>query len=673
MALVTARRLPLLVDVQLAAARAIFHCSGSWNIPDQHKRVAVFPAAAQTCVYHYSNSSVGEQASAVSSQPSASPSISVSSPQSPPVPFAASHASASAAASQPTLDFHDVRSIFSHRSTADLLRAYLVLKACSVNALVRNAGSLVNTSRSILGDRITFAVIRHTFFKQFCAGEDEQSMVPTMDMLRANGIRAIIDYAAEDDVEPGNDSSKQQQSATPPSGNEAGDGKPSSTASTTEGAGATSAFRSTYGVVGRTYSYENELTCDKHVGVFLRAIDAAAQLPQPGFAAIKVTALGNPQLLERMSTALLEIRGLFQEGDSNGDGHVDSDEFGRLYMKLFPHSSADTVNRAFQTLDIEGQGRVDIITWVNRIHLQDMPAMVDRVKRHGTQNELSDDLVRSALTDEEVGLADAMLGRVRRLADSAAQKAVKLMIDAEHTYFQPAIDHTVKQLSLEYNGTTPIIFNTYQCYLKQSHVLLLEDMERARREGYVFAAKLVRGAYLELERKRAAEQGYPSPVWDTIQETHVNYDRSVVAVLADVKTHKAEVMVASHNEDSIELTVRAMAKHGLPPSGSGVYFGQLLGMADNLTFTLGQKGYEAFKYVPYGPIQLVLPYLIRRAQENSAIMGAGVAKQMSLLRTELHRRWREQGIRGLWEHRVATDTASSSSSSSYTRSHHVQA
>lgn len=231
----------------------------------------------------------------------------------------------------------------------------------------------------------------------------------------------------------------------------------------------------------------------------------------------------------------------------------------------------------------------------------------------------------------------------------------------------------MKQLSLEYNGTTPIIFNTYQCYLKQSHVLLLEDMERARREGYVFAAKLVRGAYLELERKRAAEQGYPSPVWDTIQETHVNYDRSVVAVLADVKTHKAEVMVASHNEDSIELTVRAMAKHGLPPSGSGVYFGQLLGMADNLTFTLGQKGYEAFKYVPYGPIQLVLPYLIRRAQENSAIMGAGVAKQMSLLRTELHRRWREQGIRGLWEHRVATDTASSSSSSSYTRSHHVQA
>jgi proline dehydrogenase len=97
-------------------------------------------------------------------------------------------------------------------------------------------------------------------------------------------------------------------------------------------------------------------------------------------------------------------------------------------------------------------------------------------------------------------------------------------------------------------------------------------------------------------------------------------------------------MVASHNQKSIEHTVAGLAARNLPSKGSGVYFGQLLGMADNLTFTLGQHGYEAFKYVPYGPIELVMPYLVRRAQENSAIMGAGVDRQIKMVRQEIWRR-----------------------------------
>lgn len=528
---------------------------------------------------------------------------------------------------------------------------YVVLKACSITPLVKNAEALVRASRRVLGDGFTFGLMRHTFMKQFCAGEKEEDLWPTINLLRANGIGTIIDYAAEDDVEA---------AAKPGSKSSPADQQPTTAAAATDGSGSTHADAAAAGgaaaavlgatqlpgavAVSRTYSYEDEATCDKHVGIFLQAIATGAKLPGQGFAAIKVTALGNPMLLERMSAALLEIRSLFREADRDGDGFVDRAEFEALYRQLFPAASQEAMGRAFAALDLEGAGRVDIISWSHRIHLADMPGMVARIKKQGTRTRLSDSLVAAALTQEEVALAQALLGRVAKLAAAAVGTNVKLMIDAEHTYFQPAIDHTTHVLSLSYNRASPIIFSTYQAYLKGSYERMAEDMERARREGYVFAAKLVRGAYVQLERKRAAAMGYESPIWDTIEDTHSNYNKCLEAVLDQVAEHKAEVMVASHNQASIERTVSGMAARGLSSSGCGVYFGQLLGMADNLSFTLGQHGYEAFKYVPYGPIELVMPYLMRRAHENSAMTkGPGIGKELAMLRTELWRRLSHPG------------------------------
>lgn len=164
--------------------------------------------------------------------------------------------------------------------------------------------------------------------KQFCAGEDEDDIMPTINMLRENGIRAIIDYAAEDDS-PAAAAAPKAQHSTPQQQQQA----PSTASAATEGTGSSSGSVSTDAAaagagtwepapnlvaVGRQYSYENEATCDKHVEVFLKAIDTVAKLPDQGFAAIKVTALGNPQLLERMSAALVEIRSLFREADTDG-------------------------------------------------------------------------------------------------------------------------------------------------------------------------------------------------------------------------------------------------------------------------------------------------------------------------------------------------------------------
>ena len=139
-----------------------------------------------------------------------------------------------------------------------------------------------------------------------------------------------------------------------------------------------------------------------------------------------------------------------------------------------------------------------------------------------------------------------------------------------------------------------------------------------------------------LERQRALDLGLPSPIWDTKAETDAAYDAAVASLLPLVGERRAEFMVASHNQVSLEAAVAGMAAAGLPPSAP-VYFGQLLGMADHLTFTLGGHGYGAYKYVPFGSVGEVMPYLIRRAQENSDVLG-GVAAETGMLRAELRRR-----------------------------------
>lgn len=535
----------------------------------------------------------------------------------------ASFSSAAGAAAEiptPQLNFNDYSAVFGQRSTAALLRSYLVLAACGIRPLVTHANGLINLGRSVMGDRITLGAIKHTFFSHFCAGESELELGPTMELLRRNGIGAILDFAAEDDVQP---AAVQRDGASGGGGN-SGTAAPAPAAA---------------GVVARTYDYASEQMCDHHVGIFLNAIDTVGRLPGRGFAAIKATALGNPKLLERMSVALTEIRDLFRQADTDGSGFVDVAEFQSMYGSLFPHAPPEEANRLFAAFDKQGSGKVDYISWCQALQLAEMPRIAERLKKRGTFHAVQRDFVRRALEEGEVQLVGAMMGRVRQLADAAARQNVALMVDAEHTYFQPAIDHTVKELMRTYNtGDRPIIFNTYQCYLKDSRERLLGDIARAQREGYRFACKLVRGAYLQLERARATKEGYPSPVWDTLQQTHDNYNACLELVLREVKHSGAELMVASHNQASVESAVRLMTQLGIDPADGGVYFGQLLGMADNLTYQLGQHGYKAFKYVPYGPVQQVMPYLIRRAQENSSIMGQGVKKELAVLRRELWRR-----------------------------------
>lgn len=495
------------------------------------------------------------------------------------------------------LRFDDPKEAFKSKSTLDLIRSLLVFNACRIQPLVTHADTVLAWSKRIFGHRLTNFVIRQTFYKQFVAGEDAQRIQPTLRKLKTSGVHAILDYAAEDDVaQEEGPKSRQEPHAS---------------------------------VVARTYAYEDERVCDSRMSVFLKSIEAAHSAEGQGFAAIKVTALGLPALLERASNSLHAIRNLFQRFDTDGNGYLDPEEFARVYSELFVDDAPERIDEIFKHLDVGKGGKVDYVDWMSRVSVMDTQAIANRCRSRGPFAE-------AALNSEELQLMRNLMARVERLARAAADADVRLLIDAEHSYFQPAIDHTVTELQRQYNREAPLIYNTMQAYLKDSHSRLLTELERARREKFKYGVKLVRGAYMVLERQRAADMGYPSPIHDTIQDTHDNYDRCVQEMLQCVKQEGAEVMVASHNQTSIETAVKGMAEQGLPPS-SGVYFGQLLGMADHLTFTLGAHRYGAYKYVPFGEVREVMPYLIRRAQENSSIM-AGVQGEMGMMRKELVRR-----------------------------------
>jgi proline dehydrogenase len=266
---------------------------------------------------------------------------------------------------------------------------------------------------------------------------------------------------------------------------------------------------------------------------------------------------------------------------------------------------------------------------------QDLPKIVSSCQAAGR-------LSQACPTDEEIELLESMYDRGRTLGEAAAKVGVRLLIDAEQVRYQPAIDNLVLELQRQFNAEDkPIIYNTYQCYLQDSPERLRTDVRRAERYNYHFGAKLVRGAYMESERKLAEDAGLPDPIHPNINATHKCYDDSVDFLLRHSieSDKKAEMMCATHNQGSIEKAIEAMNKYGVDRKTSTICFAQLYGMSDHLSYNLGKNDYRVFKYVPYGEVHEVMPYLLRRARENSAIVG-GATLELNMIKTELGNRMR---------------------------------
>ncbi len=234
---------------------------------------------------------------------------------------------------------------------------------------------------------------------------------------------------------------------------------------------------------------------------------------------------------------------------------------------------------------------------------------------------------------------EAEWGRVVRRFEKTCQKAydldVSLLIDAEESWMQDPADELVEEMMREFNKKQVIVFNTLQMYRWDRMDYLQELHERAREQGFRIGVKAVRGAYLEKENARAEFKGYPSPICASKRATDENFDACVRYVVKHIDS--ISLFAGTHNEESSYALMDQMSKAGLAKNDPRIWFGQLYGMSDHISFNLAKHGYNTAKYLPFGPVRDVMPYLIRRAEENTSVAGQ-TSRELELLKKERKRR-----------------------------------
>jgi proline dehydrogenase len=225
--------------------------------------------------------------------------------------------------------------------------------------------------------------------------------------------------------------------------------------------------------------------------------------------------------------------------------------------------------------------------------------------------------------------------RMRLITQEAADQKVGVLVDAEETWIQDPVDVLTLRMMDEFNRGRMVVYNTIQLYRADRLAFLRDSYEAAEQRGFILGAKLVRGAYMEKERKRAGAMGYPSPIQPDKEATDRDYDAGVEFCIE--RLDRISLIVASHNEHSNLYAVELLQRKGLPLGHPHVHFSQLYGMSDNITFNLAKAGCAVSKYLPFGPIRDVVPYLMRRAQENSSMSGQ-TGRELGLIRKEMGRR-----------------------------------
>ncbi|KAL1915924.1 uncharacterized protein VTP21DRAFT_6312 [Calcarisporiella thermophila] len=482
--------------------------------------------------------------------------------------------------------FNQTNSSLQGKSTGEIFLSLLVYQLCAFNWLVETAPSLLHLSDRIGLNPVTHWFVRNTFFKQFCGGETASDCINTMERLKQSGIGSILDLSVEADIGGSSSVSKGDEDSRAKWNGHA----------------------------------------DRITELTLGCIQTASAQPN-SFAAVKVTAMTSPQVLLNLSSVLASCKLSFF-AQSDREGTIGQSEF----SSLIPDKSLSEA--LFRHADKNGDGRVDWVDFTRTLSLD---------------NSVAREYFKGRLDTADLDDYDRMVQRLTSLCELAKANNVRLMIDAEQTYFQDLIDHVAINLEQRYNCIGdphgPTVFNTYQMYLREGLSKLKADYERSQRDGFIFGAKLVRGAYMVSERKRASELGLSDPIQPNLEATHASFNAGVDFLLnrigeahaTSVTDSPAAFMVASHNASSVVRTTASMEHYGISPKSGIVMFGQLMGMCDQISYTLGQNGYSVYKYVPFGAIAEVMPYLVRRAQENASVMAGANAERKQLF-TELKAR-----------------------------------
>jgi len=240
-----------------------------------------------------------------------------------------------------------------------------------------------------------------------------------------------------------------------------------------------------------------------------------------------------------------------------------------------------------------------------------------------------------ALSIEENDAFERVKSRVDEICKKSYQYDVPILIDAEETWIQNPIDDIARDMMEKYNKEKAIVYNTYQMYRVDMLANLKKSFHNATMNSYYLGAKLVRGAYMEKERERAEDHGYPSPIQPNKEATDDDFNKALSYCIDNKQ--RISIVCGSHNEYSNYYLALLMEKHSMPNNDPRVYFAQLYGMSDNISFNLSRAGYNVAKYVPYGPVKSVMPYLFRRASENTSVAGQS-SRELNLIQRELKRR-----------------------------------
>ncbi|GAV05766.1 hypothetical protein RvY_15846 [Ramazzottius varieornatus] len=548
------------------------------------------------------------------------------------------------------LTFENYKECYQSKTTGEIVRALLVLNLCRISWIGDHSLQLIRIARKTLGKKLFELAMKATFYGHFVGGEDPERLKPLVERLRQFGVKSILDYSAEEDVSS-ETASKKEMSIVPKDVQEMSSKEGQSAVLRQFNPSENFGDRRKDVVSARTYLYENEVQCEKHMATFLKCIDAVSGTTySTGFAAIKLTALGRPELLMRLSAALVESRryfnhilGLDEDTEPMVMRRTKVEDFKHYLTERGIFVEKPEIQEWLGHIDTNRDGVVDLFEWGDVI---DQTKKLDRLLRvpvpfAGPEGVQFKSLLKK-FTDEDEEMFYNMMRRLKIITEHAVSKEVRMMIDAEQTYFQPAISRLTIELMRRYNRDKAYVFNTYQCYLKNTYQDFITHLELSRKEDFFFGAKIVRGAYIKQERDRAAQLNYPDPTQPDFESTTENYERVVETALEEVvargvKDRKVAIMMATHNEGTVRFTVQKMKELGIAPADRVVCFGQLLGMCDQISFNLGQAGYSIYKYVPYGEVEEVLPYLSRRALENKGVLEK-TAKERRLLGKELGRR-----------------------------------
>jgi proline dehydrogenase len=241
----------------------------------------------------------------------------------------------------------------------------------------------------------------------------------------------------------------------------------------------------------------------------------------------------------------------------------------------------------------------------------------------------------SELTENEKEEWSRVIARFDKVCKIAHDKDVALLIDAEESWMQDAADDLVEEMMRKYNKQRAIVFNTLQMYRWDRLDYLKKLHEKANKDNFFIGMKIVRGAYMEKENARAEDKGYKSPICISKQATDENYDAAIIYMIDNID--KMFIFAGTHNENSSYRLMELCEEKGIAKNDNRIFFGQLYGMSDNISYNLAEQGYNVAKYLPFGPVRDVMPYLIRRAEENTSVAGQ-TSRELDLIKKERSRR-----------------------------------